>query len=222
MPVSCLHNLQRHLERIYEIDVSVDCDVDRFLITDSELAVTLDNGPRARGIPEKLLVQEQADELHVSLYLDPAVIEVLSSNDPIRSLNDGNLAAFWSALEGVSHFLYLIWNARHGRSISLFELELQAEVDKFVAALFLLAQQRRLHVPREIHERLFASPVFDVRLDEGEQRRYRHANHFAGLYCGRLRRRYLVNRGAGLMKDLRRFYRLTHRHKLDHIRTATG
>lgn len=215
MPASCLGGLQRHLERIYEIEVP--CDIERFIISDAELAAGLEDGASSRNVNEKLLVSELEDDLHLSLYLDPLVIEALAANDPLRDLNDGNLAAFWTALEGVSHFLYLVWNARHGRGVSLFELELQAEVDKFVAAVFLLARQRNLRVPRLIHERLFASPVFDAQLDAAELRRYRHANHFAGLYCGRLRRRYLQNRGAGLVKDLRRFYRLTHRYKLAHI-----
>jgi hypothetical protein len=216
MALSCLNGLQHHLERIYEIDIA--CDVERFLITDAELAGSLEGTVHARAVPEKLLVSEQEDGLHVSLYLDPAIIEALAADDPTRCLNDGNLAAFWTALEGVSHFLYLAWNARHGRSVSLFEVELQAEVDKFAAAVFLLARQRQRHVPRELHERLFARPVFDAALDAAEGRRYRHANHYAGLYCSRLRRRYLLNHASGLVKDLRRFYRLTHRHKLDHIR----
>jgi hypothetical protein len=220
MSAASLNGLQRHLERIYEIEVA--CDIDCFVISDTELAAALEQGTRARNVSEKLLVCEGEDDLQLSLFLDPRVIEVLAENDPLRELNDGNLAAFWTALEGVSHFLYLSWNARHGRGISLFELELQAEVDKFVAAVFLLARQRRMRVPRHIHERLFASPVFDAQLDDTESRRYRHANHFAGLYCGRLRRRYLQNRGAGLVKDLRRFYRLTHRHKLDHIRARAA
>lgn len=220
MTASCLSSLQHHLERIYEIDVS--CDVDRFVITDAELAGELECDPRARSAPEKLLVCEREDGLHLSLYLDPAVIEVLAENDPTRSLNDGNLAEFLTALEGVSHFLYLAWNARYGRSVSLFELELQAEVDKFAAAVFLLARQRQLRVPREIHERLFGQPVFAADLGAAELRRYRKANHFAGMYCGRLRRHYLMNRASGLVKDLRRFYRLTHRHKLNHIRTLAA
>jgi hypothetical protein len=218
----CLLDLQHHLERIYELDVSRDCGVDRFLITEAGLAGALEGDARARTAAEKLLVWEQGGELHLSLYLDPAVIEVLSSNDPFHSLNDDNLEAFWSALEGVSHFLYLVWNARHGRGISLFELELQAEVDKFVGAAFLLARQRRLRIPRELHEQVFARPRFDPRLIDGEWRRYRHANQFASLYCGRLRRRYLSNHSTGLLRELRRFYRLTHRHKLNHIRASAG
>ena len=47
-------------------------------------------------------------------------------------LDGENLADFWSALEGVSHFTYYAWNAARDKSVSLFELELQAEVDKFV------------------------------------------------------------------------------------------
>lgn len=220
MTAPCLSGLQRHLERIYEIETP--CDIDRFLITDPELAASLEGAEAVRAAPEKLLVCEREDGLHLSLYLDPAVVAVLAVNDPTRCLNDGNLAEFLTALEGVSHFLYLAWNARHGRGISLFELELQAEVDKFVASMFLLARQRRLRVPRELHERLFARPVFDGRLAADEGRRYRDASRLAGLYCGRLRRRYLLQRGPGLVRELRRFYRLTHRYKLDHIRTLAA
>lgn len=220
MSAPCLSGLQRHLERIYEIEVA--CDVGQFIISDADLVGSLEQGAHTRGVSEKLLVCEQEDDLCLSLYLDPCVLNVLVENDPLDDLNDGNLAAFCTALEGVSHFLYLAWNANYGRGVSLFELELQAEVDKFVAAVFLLARQRHLRVPREIHERLFANPVFDHQLEDAELRRYRHANHFAGLYCGRLRRRYLLNRSAGLVKDLRRFYRLTHRHKLDHIRARAA
>lgn len=216
MPTHRLSRLQRYLERIYEVDVT--CDVGHFVITDPELAEALERGSPRRNVPEKLLVCEQEDGLYLSLYLDPAVVEVLAANDPIRSLNDGNLAEFWTVLEGVSHFLYLAWNAHHGRGVSLFELELQAEVDKFVATVFLLALQRDSHVPREIHEQLFSAPAFDANLRGHELHRYRDANRFAGLYCGQLHRQYLLNRGAGLVKDLRRFYRLTHRYKLDHIR----
>ena len=42
------------------------------------------------------------------------------------------MECFCLALEGVSHFLYLIWNASFDRSVTLLEMELQAEIDKFV------------------------------------------------------------------------------------------
>lgn len=167
-------------------------------------------------------MREQEDGLDIALYLDAAVIKALQARDPTRELNDENLAEFWTALEGVSHFLYLVWNARHGRSISLFELELQAEVDKFVSTVFLSATQRRQRVPGGVHERLFVDPVFDPALAGDEVRRYHRANYYAGLYCGGLRDAFLRRRSAGMVNELRRFYRLTHRHKLEHIRSGPG
>lgn len=212
---SSLHKLQRFLERIYEIHSGYD--IERFLITDPELAREFDDSDGARDTAEKLLVRGDLDRLDIALYLDAGVIDVLRDNDPTKSLNDGNLPEFCTALEGVSHFLYLIWNARHGRGVSRFELELQAEVDKFAAAASLLALQNRLRIPRELHQRLFFEPEFDDRLYGAELRRYQRANHYAGLYCERLQQECLEDRRSSLIRELRRFYRLTHRHKLLHI-----
>ncbi len=217
---TALGKLQRCLERIYE--VSGGLDIERFLITDPDLARRLDCSPGARETGEKLLVRERGNDLDIALYLDARVMEVLRDNDPVRSLNDGNLAEFWTALEGVSHFLYLVWNARHGRGVSRFELELQAEVDKFAAATLLLGRQRALRIPRELHERLFANPIFEAGMAAGEERRYFLANRYAGQYCERLHRECLQDRRISMVRELRRFYRLTHRHKLRHISKASA
>jgi hypothetical protein len=214
-----LQGLQRCLERIYEVDAGYD--VEQFTITDGRLARGLEGGAGGRETREKLLVHEGEDRLDISLYLDSGVMEVLRRDDPLSSLNDGNLAAFWTAIEGISHFLYLIWNARHGRGISLFELELQAEVDKFAAAVVLIGRQRGRRVPRGVYRRLFAAPAFDRALDAEELRRYRDANRYAALYCRRLQRDCLEARRFSMVRDLRRFYRLTHGHKLRHI-TRSG
>ncbi len=47
----------------------------------------------------------------------------------------------WTALEGVSHFVYLAWNAGHDKPVSLLELEMQAEVDKYVGSYWLMRRQ---------------------------------------------------------------------------------
>jgi hypothetical protein len=215
-----LHGLQRYLERIYDIDT--DYNVDHFLITDRRLARGLESDSDVRDCHEKLLVREHedGDDLDVGLYLDPEIVDVIRRNDPLRSLNDGNLWEFWIALEGVSHFLYLVWNARHRREVSLFELELQAEVDKFAAAVFLLGGQHNLRVPRNIYDRLFGEPGFDHRLAGPELRRYRDANRYAAIYCGNLRRDCMETRRSSMVRDLRRFYRLTHHRKLEHIKNS--
>ncbi len=211
--------LQRQLERIYELDV--DHDVEDFLITDRKLLRILEAGSGARDVAEKLLVCESGDELELSLYLDAEVLERLDADDPGRRLHAGNLEAYWTALEGVSHFLYLVWNAGHERGVSLLELELQAEVDKYVSSAMLLGRQEGGRVPAALHSTLFEAPTLDPALDPTERRRYREANYYAGKFCARLEDRYLRQAGRpGMMNELRRFYRYTQRRKIDCIEAA--
>jgi hypothetical protein len=215
-----LAKLQRHLERLY--DVSVAHDVEDFVIHDAALADRLDNGPDSRAAPEKLLLRETGDGVDVALYLESALIERLTQDDPTERLHDGNLADFLTALEGVSHFLCLVWNANHERCVSLLELELQAEIDKFILAAFLLARADCGRVPAALHPALFEAPAFDPALNAERRERYRAANDYARRYCAWLQRRYLARHGAsGMMSELRRFYRLGHHGKLARIRYDT-
>ncbi|TLY60426.1 MAG: hypothetical protein E6K48_09370 [Gammaproteobacteria bacterium] len=123
-----LSRLQHLLGGIY--DVRIAHDVYDFLVTDRG---RLPHAARSGVADEELIVAQPADgsdEVVMSLYLDPALLERLRREDPLRRLHAGNLADCWTALEGVSHFLYLAWNAGHDRPVSLLELEMQAEVDK--------------------------------------------------------------------------------------------
>lgn len=204
--------LQQHLQHIYEVDL--DHCVDDFVITDRALANSLASD--ARDVNEKLLVRQNRDSVDLSLFLDEALVNRLVADDPIISLHDGNLADFCTVLEGVSHFLYLVWNAEKGRSISCLELEMQAEVDKYIALAVLIGRQRS-YVPARLHQWLFAEPVFAGDLDENERVRYHDANQYAAKYCFHLQQRYLRlrdNRGGSLLNELRRFYRRGLREKI--------
>ncbi|HEY1492750.1 MAG TPA: hypothetical protein VGF35_08995, partial [Steroidobacteraceae bacterium] len=98
-----LKRLQELLGGIY--DVHVDHDVCDFLVTDRE---QLPAGARAGYAQEELLVAPvAAGELALSLYLDPALLRRLAAADPLERLHGGNVADCLTALEGVSHFLYL-------------------------------------------------------------------------------------------------------------------
>ncbi|MCK7580758.1 MAG: hypothetical protein MZV65_37405 [Chromatiales bacterium] len=148
---------------------------------------------------------------------------VCDADDPTERLHAGNLADFLTALEGVSHFLYLSGAPAHERSVSLLELELQAEIDKFMLAAFLSARAASGRVPAGLHRLLFDAPVFDPALNAELAERYRAANAYARRYCGWLQRRYLARRGdPGIMSELRRFYRLGHHGKLARIHGTTS
>ena len=218
-----LFSLQQSLQRIYEIDVPHD--VGDFLITDPAVVRELEGGEDAREIDEKLLVAQDGDCIDVALYVDEAVMQRLGNDDPITRLHDGNLADFCTALEGVSHFVYLTWNASHERGVSLLELEMQAEIDKYVTMALLIGQQASGKIPKALHRWLFDDPVFDSELDRESLERYRDANYYASRYCAMLERRYMGpyvsdERRSGLLNDLRRFYRLRQRDKISCIQCA--
>jgi hypothetical protein len=86
--------------------------------------------------------------MQLGLYLAPGLLDRLRQDDPLRRLHDGNLADLCLLIEGVSHFLGVAWHATQERPVTCLELELQAEIDKYVLALLLAARQRRGRVPR--------------------------------------------------------------------------
>lgn len=210
-----LTTLQRQLEQIYEVEIPHK--VEDFLITDPEFLKNVqgEDDSEETNVEERLLVVQNGDTVDIALYLDNAIINRLSADDPISNLHDGNLADYCTAMEGVSHFVYLVWNAGHRRSVSLMELEMQAEIDKYVSTAFLFSQQDSGRVPSNLYRWLFDKPVFDSSLDRASLERYRDANYYASQYCARLEKRYLAQNGrAGIINDLRRLYRLTHRAKI--------
>src|ERR1700694_4641325 len=109
----------------------------------------------ARATDEQLLVAEEGGEMTLGLFLAPEVLERLDEANPLDALNGANLADYWTALGGVSHFVSLAWNAGHDRPVGLMELELQAEVDKYVCSVQLLRPQDPSRFPAELHRVLF-------------------------------------------------------------------
>ena len=211
-----LDRLQQQLEQIYEVDTSLQ--VSHFLITDPALAELYDTSENPRTTNEKLLISHTDDGIDVALYLHNNIVKHLEEHNPMESLHDGNLHEFWVALEGISHFIYLAWNAQHDREISLFELELQAEVDKFITAILLFSQQQDLHQPRKLLMKLFIKLQFDSALQQDELTRYSMANQYAYRYCEKLLSLLMEQRNEQrLYNEIRRFYRLTHHYKLKHI-----
>lgn len=211
-----LGQLQTLLSDLYALDVRYD--VHDFLLTDARVAGALDAG--GRPLDEKLLIAEDAGEAAVALYLDAALVRRLGENNPACDLGVENLEDFWTALEGVSHFLYYVWNAVLKKSVTLMEMELQAEVDKFVATVSLLRQQGA-KLPANLHRCLFDLPRFDTRLDPQELDRYRSANRYAGKYCMKLARQLAATADpAALKNELCYFYRLPQPAKIEHIEAA--
>jgi len=215
-----LEDLQGALERTYALQA--EHRVTDFLTTSPGLSAAMGFAPGRAASQEHLLVAEHETGMDLAVYLDPEVLARLRTQDPLEVLHDGNLADFWTVLEGVSHFLYLTWNADRGKPVTLLELELQAEVDKFVLTALVAAGQHG-QVPAELHHWLFRLCHVDPGLDAPTRARYERASRYASAYCSSLSRRFLqAGASPALVPELRHFYRLTQRGKMSHIDRQAG
>lgn len=210
--------MQGALGRLY--DVEVPHDVRDYLVTDRELLTALTAGNPRRSAEEQLIVVEGEGNLDVALYLDQVVLERLVAADPRESLSGANLADFWTVLEGVSHFHYLAWNAAFDKPVTLLELEMQAEVDKYVSTRLLLQSQPDATLGAPLMQRLFDEPALDPALEPEEIDRYQAASALAGRYCAGLESRFpAATFTQELLRELRTFYRLPQTAKIGRIRS---
>jgi hypothetical protein len=198
---STLDRVQRGLEALYRVETGVE--VGDFMVG-RELRDQLVSARRPR---EQLLVSEAEGALELALFIDPGVLANLGAHDPARRLGEHNFGDFLLAIEGVSHFIYAVWCARAERPVSQLELELQAEVDKYVTCLLTLEPEQARSTA--LRRRLFGDAIYEPDLDHDEHARYRAANDNAQRYTGWLEQAFVVPRKIPeMLAELRRFYRL--------------
>jgi len=179
--------VQGGLERVYRLDRVAD--VGDFL-----------RGAEA-GEREALLVRETDDgDIEMTLRL------------PQLEGGGANLDALCQIIEGVSHFVYVVERARTLRETTQLELELQAEVDKWVV---LGASIRAFDADcsAALRSQLYERVVFEHDGELGE--RYRVANDAANRFVRRLEREYVDRERYGeLRAELRRFFQVGQEEKL--------
>ncbi len=164
-------------------------------------------------------MREDAGEIELALFVDPVALANLAANDPGRRLGDHNFGDFLLAIEGVSHFVYMICCARVERRVSQLELELQAEVDKYVTCL--LVREPARDVSAALRARLFGDCEYHDDLDHEERDRYRAANDNAQRYAAYLEAAFVAPRRIPeMLHELRGFYRAGLAAKLAHIACA--
>ncbi len=212
-----LTELQSAFVELYDVDESPP--VGPFLCDAAD--VTAAGADPERG--EVLLVHEHGDDISVGLYVTPGATGRLATGaDPLAP---ERFDAWCLAAEGVSHFVYLLFRAQSGASVSQLELEVQAEVDKYAAALLRAASGPSLLAgngvgvflarSQAIRRGLYTDQTLIDAPGTTEHGRYQLAMETAGRYAAWLERAF-VSRGdhAGLITELRRFYRSSPQEKL--------
>lgn len=156
---------------------------------------------------ETLIIEQHATHVDVGLYIAPEILERVRRNPPWHNLHADNVDATCVAIEGVSHLVCLWWKQHRELPCSLLELELQAEIDKYLLCSRWLAQQGR---PRtQLLTRLFHHYALGGGMTGEAAQRYHRASRLAWQFCRRDQ-----DRLSTLVTDARDFYRLTHWQKL--------
>lgn len=208
-----LNRVQQGLEALYRIDTSLL--VEDFIIDESQRNAT----GVARGPREQLLVQEDEEGLFLGLFVDPDVVASASEREPSEVVATGRIGDFLLIVEGVSHFVYLAHKAVEEQAVSALELELQAEVDKYVTCL--LSSDESLASSTWLRQSLFHEVEYLEDLAPDELERYQVANQSALEYCRSLEDRFVEPRRVHeMLAELRHFYRLSLPRKLELIRAA--
>lgn len=203
--------LQSLLERLNDLQ-GLPC-AEQFLVPNQDALP-----PAARrDSTEQLILVEEADCTYIGLYLEPALLTRLAAAPPVQT---SNLADHCDALEGLSHLLYVLHTARYERAVSILELELQAEIDRFVA-LWHLIEEHHGGGAQGLHRQLFERVRLEPTLTGDRAELYRLAHCAGGRYCAHLARS--LSRPSRLerkrtLAELRGFYRASLTQKLDHIR----
>ncbi len=211
--------IQGELEAIYGVEAP---RVHEFLVG-RDVARAAGREPSA---PEELLVLEEADGVSLGLFLDERVIAAAAGTDPHdrrpRLTARGALAKVACAAEGVSHFVYLATRAAQGRRVSLLELEVQAEVDKFAVLLLHLWRRGLRRMSQALRRRLYERVRYRAHLRGEELARYREANRLGGGYARWLEGRFIEGADIdGLLRELRQSYRLAGGEKIAYLGART-
>jgi len=217
---STLAFLQSELHAIYGVSAP---PVEQFLLG-PEAVQAAGRRPLAA---EELLVMEEEDGVALGLFLSDEVLAAAADADPHdrrpRLVARGVLRHLASAAEGVSHFVYLATRAAADRPVSLLELEVQAEVDKFALLLLHLWRRGLRRVSPALRRRLFERVRFRAHLGADELFRYREANRLGSGYARWLEGRFVSGADLeGLLRELRRSYRLGAGEKLGYLGRRGG
>lgn len=118
-------------------------------------------------------------------------------------------------IEGISHFVYYVHKACLQCEVTQLEMELQAEIDKFVLlSLIIQKDQNQIY---NILDLLFENYELHENLTPDQIERYHTASHLAHRYCFELSKTMSSNNSSEVLKKIRQFYPLSQEQKIRQI-----
>ena len=218
-----IKELQRKIEKTYALDTGIT-NIEQYIIGDKGYK-ELYAKEKIRTVVKshsgaKVLIRDAGDTLKVSIYYPDKLIRELESNDPRLGLHDGNVDLCASFVEELDHFLFIAQNYKQNRPFSLLELELQANVTKYLVLKYFIALQNKSiklskFDKKYIRYHLFYKRKYDIE-DASERKRYEDAVIFGMIYTEYIDLLSQEDR----LRDLRQFSRMTCPSKIRHIQST--
>lgn len=214
-----LNTVQQQFETIYQL--SPYLSIEDFLINQEaleKLKQKTSHHLNTLNLKGYVLLLPEEDELNLAIYLNDQVMNNLYKYNPSQGLNEKNIHDFCIMAEEVSHFLYITWKAQHSIQITTLELELQAEIDKFIICHFYCSNGQNRFNRLSLKELLFETFSLEKDLSKELKNRYDTASKFALRYCHFLENHFIKkDHLRQMMGEIRRFYRLNQTDKISHI-----
>ncbi|MGR3303064.1 MAG: hypothetical protein ACUZ8I_11245 [Candidatus Scalindua sp.] len=218
-----INELQEKIEKTYALDTGIT-NIEQYIIGDKGYKeFYAKEGIRTvvkSHSGAKVLIRDTGDTLKVSIYYPDELIRELEDNDPRLGLHDGNVDLCASFVEELDHFLFIAQNYKQNRPFSLLELELQANVTKYLVLKYFIALQNKSiklsKFDKEyIRYHLFYKRKYDIE-DASERKRYEDAGKFGMIYTEYIDLLPHEDR----LRDLRQFSRMTCPSKIRHIQST--
>jgi hypothetical protein len=216
-----IEELQRKIEKTYALDTGIT-NIEKFVIGDhgyKELYLQEQIKSVVENVSSgsRVLMRDLGNTLKVSIYYPDRLIKVLEENDPRMGLHDDNIDECASFVEELDHFLFIAQNFKRNRPFSLLELELQANVTKYLVLKYFIALKNRSMRLQEFDKEYIRHHLFYKRnyALEGpvERKRYEDAKELGMTYTRHID--FLSHDDR--LSDLRLFSRLPCPLKIRHI-----
>ncbi|MCC7460617.1 MAG: hypothetical protein IT286_04865 [Proteobacteria bacterium] len=160
-----IHILQKKIEKIYRLSSCPEAQ--QYVLSPKQFKklAKSSNNPQ-------VIYQDEGDDMSLGIYLGSNLFKRIKQKSRIFSFQD-----FCVMSEEISHFIYLIWSKSNGKTINLLDLEVQAEVDKFVLASDFFGSKK------QIFQKMFKNFNMRQNLREDEQERYYTANRLGKKFA---------------------------------------
>lgn len=179
--------LQKKIEELYRL---AGCpEAKKYILSPKQFKKLSD----ATDEPQVLYMDEGSDAT-LGIYLGSDIFHRIKKNQKIFSFKD-----FCVMAEEISHFIYIVWSKSNDKKINLLDLELQAEVDKYVLATNFFKSKG------EVFEKIFESFRMRKNLRKDEEERYYTAHRLGKKLASNLQKTKISS--IQKINWLRMFYR---------------